>query len=1202
MKKIGIIAGSLLILLVGGALVIPSFIDWNQYKAEIESTASNLIDRDVTINGDLSLSILPSPAFSAEDVTISNVEGGLAPNLISLKSVDVNVAFLPLLSSDVQVKKFILVEPVIALEVDENGKGNWEFGSNDSGSGGSTELSFEQFQIENGQISYQDFMAGTQELVRAINADVTMESLNGPFEVEGNVRYKNLPVYADVTIGTIREGRKVPVNLIGTLLDDDVNFRISGGLELDGPAPIGDGKITLSTDDIGHLIAASQLLDPENTDQLSPEYNQPFSLETEIAYGGDAINISALSFEMGESRGSGNLKATLDDLSRFEGSLNINSFNLDDFLAASPTEEQSAPASGEDFNYAILNDYEGTFAFKLGALEYNEKIASQLDVTLTVTAGGLNVSNMKINMPGGSELALDGTLTAPENNPEFNGDVKLNSGNLRAFLEWLKVDVSSIPTGRLTRLNYASAVRADENILQIYGIDGALDTFQFKGGLSYALQDRMSVGVEAEVSNLNIDNYLSQTEEESNYKQSAAMLADFDANYQLTLNNITTGGVTVKKIALNGELFGGNLNARTISVEDFAGFDFNGSLIANDLGTDPRFETSFNTTAASLVPLQRAYRFKTDFDIAEVGAVAVNGRVNGNFSRTNVDIKSTIGSSKADVNGMINSATQLPDIGSYDVVLTLSNPSLVSLIDQFDLPLEKPAAADDRAVAVNSALKGSMETVDVDGTLSLAGAEVTLKGNSQFTAENELSAFDMAVNVAGPDMREFIRGIGTDFRPSNTELGSINLAMNATGDGANMAFSNIAGNLGPTNISGNGSLNGLGAEGETAAKPNFDFTLVIDRIPVKDFMEPEPEVPEEEDWGNWSDEPMELAIMNEYDGRFSVNAAEIQYDDYLFENPRFEAILKDGVLTISDFAGQLFGGDVNVAGTFTSAGELNMDIGLTGATLNQATSTFAGINPVSGTFDMTQNITGKGISQNALISSLSGDGQVVATPGAISGIDIPRISEQLDGLSDQSGVLGFLTTALSGGETPYQGGQTTITMKDGFLQLSPFDIQMLGADSAINMGINLAQWKMNLSGDMALSEHPNAPPIGLSIAGDLHNPDINYNTKALEGYIGEKIAASLLQNMVEGNGGLGDLFGGVVGGALPGAQPPAQQPESEGQAAPTQSEPPVQQFNEPVIEENTPEPQEEQEQPPESVEELGTKLLERLFQRPPPQN
>ena len=1112
---------------------------------------------------------------------------------MTLKSVDVNVAFFPLLSSNIQVKKFVLVEPIIALEVDENGKGNWEFGSaaDQNQSSSATEMSFEQFQIENGQISYQDLTNGTQELLRGISANVTMDSLNGPFEIDGDVRYKNLPLHVDITVGTIREGRKIPLNIKANLINNDVMLTFMGGVSLDDESPSGDGKVNITAGDIGDLATAMALLD--TTSEITPtKYNQPLSLETTIAYGGDAINVSVFEFEMGESRGSGNLKATFDELTRFEGNMSINSFNLDSFLNASTDEEGSG--NSEIPNYSILETLEGTFKFKLGALQYNEKIASQLEVDLTATNGGLNLSNMRLNMPGGSDLALNGTFSAPGNKPEFNGDVKLGSGNLRAFLEWLKIDVTTIPTGRLTRLSYSSAVRADESLIQIYGIDGTLDTFQFKGGVSYALQDRPSFGIDAEINNLNVDNYLEETQEETNYKELLGVLADFDANYQLTLNAVSTGGIKVKKVVLNGELYSGNLNAKSIDIDDYAGFDFNGSLIASDLGTNPKFETSFNTTAASLVPLQRAYRFKTDFDISEVGAVAVNARMNGNFKVANVDIKSTLGSTKMDVKGSVasRSGTDLPEMGSIDISLDGSNASLLNLIDQFDLPMVRASAADDRSVSLNTTLKGTMEQIAVDGNVGIAGGKISLTGDTNFTAENELSSYNLAVNMSGPNIREFVRGLGSDFRPANSDLGSIDIRMQMAGNATDVTLRDISGNLGPTTLSGNGELKGLGIDPATGAKSNFNFTLAMDNIPVKDFMEQEPEIALEDDWGNWSDEPMELAILNDYQGQVNITAKNIQYDDYDFENPAFEAVLKDGVISINNFTGKLFGGNVNVAGTFSSAGDLNMDMGLTGATLAEATSTFAGISPVSGTFDMNQNFTGKGVSQNALISSLSGTGEVVATPGAINGIDIASLSEQLNGLQNKNGLFGLLAATLSGGETPYQGGKSIVTMKDGFIEMSPFDIQMLGADSAINMGINLADWKMNLMGDMSLSDHPDAPAIGLSVAGDLHNPEVNYNTKALEGYIGEKIAASLLQNMVEGNGWLGAIFGGIPNqDGTVGVEPV---PTTDASVLGAEKEP-VQEFIEPV----TAEPAAEPEKKPETVEELGVKLLERLFQTPP---
>lgn len=1216
MKKLGIGAGILLVLLIGSALVVPSFIDWNQYKTQIVTTASNFSGRTVTINGDLSLTVLPSPSFSAEDVSVSNVEGGQATNFITLRSVDVNVAFFPLLRGEVQVKKFILIEPVVAIEIDENGNGNWEIGNDEGGQdndSSTTDLSFEQFQIENGQISYQDISEGTQELVRMINADVTIDSLQGPFAVDGDARYKNLPVSIDLMVGTIREGRKIPINLTSGLLDDDVQIKFVGGALLDDVSPQADGKINLEADEVGDVFLAFSLLDPENTNQNGPEYNHPISLETTVAYGGDAINVSAFDFEMGESRGSGSLTATFGELTRFDGSLTVNSFDLDSFLPAlegTDGQSENDAENQNDVDYSFLDEIEGTFEFKLGALQYNEKIASQLDLDITASNSELDFTNVRVNMPGGSEFSLRGALSAPQNRPFFNGNVSLNSGNFRAFLDWLKVDTSSVPQGRLTRLAYSGGIQVVPDMVQLYSMDGNLDTFNFSGGVSYALQDRPAMGMDISVENLNVDNYIVQDEEESDLKSAVAVLADFDANYQINIANLTVQGVNVDKVALSGELFSGALNAKSIDIENYAGFNLNGSLIGSSLADNPKFETSFNTTATSLVPLQRAFRFQTAFDISEVGAVSVNGRMNGDFEQLNVDLKSTIGSTKADIKGEVRSATltQLPNVGSVNLEVNASNPSLSSLIDQFDLPLIIADANDDRPFAVTTSVKGTKELVDFDGAWTVAGGEAGLKGRANLQ-ENEVSSFDLAVNIESSDLREFVRGLGTDFRPANPQIGPLQVTLAASGNLSDIALNNIVGTVGPTKITGSGKLGALDAIIEEGGKRTFDFDLVLDTVPVAEFMEASPEVAEDDEWGNWSREPMELAALEEYEGSARITANRINYEQYDFENPRFEAVVQNGILNINNFSGKLFGGDVAVAGTFSSHGELDMDMSLKNATIADATSSFAGISPVSGYFDMEQKFTGSGTSQHDLISSLSGTGAVTASPGTIHGIDIPALSERLDGLSNQTGLLNLLTSALSGGQTPYDGGSSIVTTTNGFIKLSPFDVNMLGAQSALDMGVNLAQWQMNLSGDMSLVDHPDAPPIGISVLGDLHDPEIAYNTSQLEGYVGEKIAASLLQNMVDGNGGIGDIFGG-----FPGMTPETGTgTATDGEPAPQQGEvtttplddfstpPPPAQESEPAPEQLPAEEAQDNSQP-ESVEELGSRLLERLFQQPPPQD
>ena len=52
---------------------------------------------------------------------------------IYIKSFEVRVKLLPLLSRDVQVKRFVVKEPQIVLIKSKQGRGNWEFTAKNTG-------------------------------------------------------------------------------------------------------------------------------------------------------------------------------------------------------------------------------------------------------------------------------------------------------------------------------------------------------------------------------------------------------------------------------------------------------------------------------------------------------------------------------------------------------------------------------------------------------------------------------------------------------------------------------------------------------------------------------------------------------------------------------------------------------------------------------------------------------------------------------------------------------------------------------------------------------------------------------------------------------------------------------------------------------------------------------------------------------------
>ncbi|MBT4426588.1 MAG: AsmA family protein, partial [Rhodospirillaceae bacterium] len=169
MKKIlyGVIA--LIVLVVIAAFVVPGFMDWNSYKPEISERIEALTGRHLAIDGDIEISILPTPKLRITDVRLSNLEGAQAADMARLQALDLKLALGPLLSGDVQVASLKLIDPLIELERLADGRENWLFtppvAEGDGAAGGAgggageedaTDVSLDSVAIKNGTLVYRD--------------------------------------------------------------------------------------------------------------------------------------------------------------------------------------------------------------------------------------------------------------------------------------------------------------------------------------------------------------------------------------------------------------------------------------------------------------------------------------------------------------------------------------------------------------------------------------------------------------------------------------------------------------------------------------------------------------------------------------------------------------------------------------------------------------------------------------------------------------------------------------------------------------------------------------------------------------------------------------------------------------------------------------------------------------------------------------
>ena len=120
--------------------------------------------RELTLEGDLSPSFWPVLGVRTGAVTLSNAPWGETDHLVAANAAEIGVELMPLFSGEVKVTTLRLVDPVVSLEVNGQGLGNWIFDSQggapttSTGSGGTGDLkiSLPEAVISNGTIRFHD--------------------------------------------------------------------------------------------------------------------------------------------------------------------------------------------------------------------------------------------------------------------------------------------------------------------------------------------------------------------------------------------------------------------------------------------------------------------------------------------------------------------------------------------------------------------------------------------------------------------------------------------------------------------------------------------------------------------------------------------------------------------------------------------------------------------------------------------------------------------------------------------------------------------------------------------------------------------------------------------------------------------------------------------------------------------------------------
>src|SRR5438046_5500177 len=160
-RSLGVVGGLLLLLLIAVAVAVWT-VEVNDFVGPLHSRVKESTGRDLAIRGGIELKVSLAPKLVINDVSLGNAAWAQSPQMLVAKRVEVQVALLPLLKRRFEVERFTLVGPIIALETDAAGRGNWEFGGTPGKSAGAkdgasasdalTALSVADFAVSEGSL------------------------------------------------------------------------------------------------------------------------------------------------------------------------------------------------------------------------------------------------------------------------------------------------------------------------------------------------------------------------------------------------------------------------------------------------------------------------------------------------------------------------------------------------------------------------------------------------------------------------------------------------------------------------------------------------------------------------------------------------------------------------------------------------------------------------------------------------------------------------------------------------------------------------------------------------------------------------------------------------------------------------------------------------------------------------------------------
>ena len=476
-KLLKILAGVVVVgvvLLIVAAVALPMLVDPQDIKNQISAEVKTETGRELSIPGEVKLSVFPWLGATLGEVSLGNAAGFSSPVFASTRKVDVRVKLMPLFSRRLEMDTVTVHGLTLNMERNKQGAGNWEdlaAGGGAKGDGASSTpptsgeaagqglagFAIGGIDVRDGALTFTDQQAGQSWEVKNLNlstgalipgktVDLELDfelasaqpalaaQVKASASVDANADTQSARINA-LSITVVAQGDSLPGGSVEAELGADLaldgvkhsatvrnltvnllDLALTGALDVSAldKTPAVTGELNVAQFNPRELLKALGQSAPRTSDA---NVLSKLSLSAKLSGGPNALALKPLSVKLDESSLSGEAKVSNFAAPAVRFVLQLDAIDLDRYL---PPGSEAPPASPG----AAASQAAAAPTGSLRALD-----AAGTFVAGKVKVAKLNLANVKATLKAKNGLIRLSPISADLYQGKYAGDITLDARN-----------------------------------------------------------------------------------------------------------------------------------------------------------------------------------------------------------------------------------------------------------------------------------------------------------------------------------------------------------------------------------------------------------------------------------------------------------------------------------------------------------------------------------------------------------------------------------------------------------------------------------------------------------------------------------------------------------------------------------------------------------------------------------------------------